>query len=163
MKIDKAKFYFKIEQKTKTNYKLYVWSLTLNHTIPTLNELSKEAFWKHCCKTRKCWLLAFSLFPTMISTLSKTANIILSTAVYQHYICCLKMLLIWFWAKIFSFIRLNKAVNPFPNKPWFLHVCITSLLKTLWEKEKLLVTSNFPFSHSVFYPFEDLSFIFYQI
>ena len=24
-------------------------------------------------------------------------------------------------------------------------------LKTLWEKEKLLVTSNFSFSHSVFY------------
>ena len=34
--------------------------------------------------------------------------------------------------------------NPFPNKPWFLHVYSTSLLKTLWEKEKLLVTSNFP-------------------
>ena len=43
--------------------------------------------------------------------------------------------------------------NPFPNKPWFLRVCSTSLLKTLWEKEKLLVTSNFSFSHSVFYPF----------
>ena len=29
----------------------------------------------------------------------------------------------------------------------------TSLLKTLWEKEKLLITSNFSFSHSIFYPF----------
>ena len=28
----------------------------------------------------------------------------------------------------------------------------TSLLKTLWAKEKLLVTSNFSFSPSVFYP-----------
>ena len=36
--------------------------------------------------------------------------------------------------------------NPFPNKPWYLRVCSTSLLKTLWEKEKLLVTSkNSPF------------------
>ena len=26
-----------------------------------------------------------------------------------------------------------------------------AFLKTLWEKEKLLVTSNFSFSHSVFY------------
>ena len=43
-------------------------------------------------------------------------------------------------------------VNPFPNKPWFLRVCSTSLLKTLWEKEKLIVTSNFSFSHSVFLP-----------
>ena len=40
--------------------------------------------------------------------------------------------------------------NPFPNKPWFLRVCSTSLLKTLWEKEKLLIMSNFSFSHSVF-------------
>ena len=43
-----------------------------------------------------------------------------------------------------------RCLNPFPNKPWFLRVCSTSLLKTLQEKEKLLVTSNFSFSHSVF-------------
>ena len=46
---------------------------------------------------------------------------------------------------------------PFRNKNWFLRVCSISLLKTLWENEKLLVTSNFSFSHSVFYPFEELS------
>ena len=46
-------------------------------------------------------------------------------------------------------------LNPFPNMPWFLCVCSTSLLKTLWKKEKLLVTSNFSFSHSVFYPLEE--------
>ena len=45
------------------------------------------------------------------------------------------------------------AVKPFPNKPWFSRVCNRSLLKTLWEKEKLLVTSNFSFSHCVFHPF----------
>ena len=43
------------------------------------------------------------------------------------------------------------SVIPFPNKPWFLRVCSTSLWKTLWEKEKLLVTSNFSFFHNVFY------------
>ena len=48
-------------------------------------------------------------------------------------------------------------VNPFPNKTWFLRVCCTTLLKTLWEKEKLLVTSNFSFSRNVFYLFEELS------
>ena len=48
-------------------------------------------------------------------------------------------------------------INPFPNKPWFLRVCSISLLKTLREKEKLLVTSNFSFSHSVFYPLGELS------
>ena len=41
-------------------------------------------------------------------------------------------------------------VNPFPNKPWFIRVCSTSLLKTLREKEKLLVTSNFSFFPTVF-------------
>ena len=50
--------------------------------------------------------------------------------------------------------KVARGFNPFPNKPWFLRVCPTSFLKTLWEKEKLLVTSNFSFSHSVFYPFE---------
>ena len=51
----------------------------------------------------------------------------------------------------------ENPVHPFPNKPWFLSVCSTSVLKTLWEKKKLLVTSNFSFSHSVFYPFGELS------
>ena len=37
---------------------------------------------------------------------------------------------------------------------------ICRLLKTLWEEEKLLIMSNFSFSHSVFYPFEELSAIF---
>ena len=51
----------------------------------------------------------------------------------------------------------KKGIYSFPNKPLFLHVYSTSLLKTLWEKEKLLVTSNFSFSHSIFYPFGELS------
>ena len=34
-------------------------------------------------------------------------------------------------------------------------VYFTSLLKTLWEKENLLVTRNFFFSNSVFYSFKD--------
>ena len=50
--------------------------------------------------------------------------------------------------------------QPFPNNPWFLRVSSTSLLKTLWEKKKLLVTSNFFFYHSVFYLFRELSAIF---
>ena len=41
----------------------------------------------------------------------------------------------------------------FPKQALVLRVCSRSLLKTLWEKEKLLVTSNFSFSHSVLYSF----------
>ena len=52
----------------------------------------------------------------------------------------------------FAFIH-YVSFNPFPNKPWFSRVCSTSLLKTLWEKEKLLIRSNSSFSQSVFYPF----------
>ena len=47
--------------------------------------------------------------------------------------------------------------NPFPNKPWFLRVYGISLLKTLWEKEKKLVTSIFSFSHGVFYSIKEIN------
>ena len=71
------------------------------------------------------------------------------------------------WSKLKAFAENNLNVkimisgfNPFPNKPWFSHVCSTNLLKTMWEKEKLLLKSNFSFSHSVFYSFGELSAIF---
>ena len=59
-----------------------------------------------------------------------------------------------------SFLPYQRQIscfNPFPNKPWFLLVCSTGLLKTPWEKEKLLVMSNFSFFHSVFCHFGELS------
>ena len=59
-----------------------------------------------------------------------------------------------------SFNLEESKICCFPNKPWFLRVCSKSLLKALWEKEKLLVMSNFSFSCSVFYPFGKLSAIF---
>ena len=46
---------------------------------------------------------------------------------------------------------MRRTVNPFPNKPWFSCVCSLSLLKIL-GKIKFLVTSNFSFSNSIFYP-----------
>ena len=62
---------------------------------------------------------------------------------------------IFFLVMIAAYISL---FYPFPKKPWFSRVCSTSLLKTLCEKEKLLVkllmTSNFSFSHTVFNPLE---------
>ena len=51
-------------------------------------------------------------------------------------------------------------VNPFPNKPWFIRFCSVGLLKTLWEKEKLLVMNNFSFSHGVFTSYGELPSIF---
>ena len=63
---------------------------------------------------------------------------------------------------VFTHERLYSSLNPFENNPWFLQVCSTSLLKTQWEKEKLLVTSNFSFFHSVFYLFGELSAFFIE-
>ena len=54
-------------------------------------------------------------------------------------------------------------LNPFPNKPWFSRVCSTSLLKTLWEKEKLLITRNFSFSCRCFLPFRRTFCHFHQL
>ena len=64
---------------------------------------------------------------------------------------------------MFYYYHYYYSFNIFLNKSWFLRVCSTSLLKTLLEKEKLVVTSNFPFSHIVFWPFGYPSAIFYQI
>ena len=47
--------------------------------MPTSNSTGKEASRKHCRKRRKCRGPAFSPFPTMLSTLSKTEIIILFT------------------------------------------------------------------------------------
>ena len=48
-------------------------------------------------------------------------------------------------------------LKPFPNKPLLFSVYSTSLLKTMWEKEKLHITSNFSFSHSNLYSVGELS------
>ena len=50
--------------------------------------------------------------------------------------------------------------QPFPkNSPGF-YVSAVQVLKTLWEKEKLLIPSNFYFSYCVFYLFGEFSAIF---
>ena len=65
----------------------------------------------------------------------------------HHLFCHLQMLSMYIGLKFCC------LVYPFPNTPLFLCVCSTFLSKTLWEKEKLLVPSNFSFSPSPFYPF----------
>ena len=63
---------------------------------------------------------------------------------------------------ICSVIYVTEALPPFSNNPLFLLDCCTSLLKTPLEKEKLLVTSNFSFSHGVFNSFGELTAIFIE-
>ena len=99
---------------------------------------------KHCGKRRNCSLRAISLFPTVFSK-----------GLYCRHV---KPGLVWERVK-HGYYLINKMFNTFPNKPWFLRVCTTSL----WEKEKLFVTINFSFSHSVFYTFGELSAIFIKL
>ena len=72
-----------------------------------------------------------------------------SSQFHQIWNCCLGTHSVW---KSLKFI-IWERVNPFPHNDTFWCPWETSLLKTQWEKEKLLVTSNFSFSHNVFYLF----------
>ena len=119
-------------------------SLNLSQTSPGFHVSAVEVFWKRCGKRRNCSEWAISYFPTLFSIhyenfLQVSSNMKLLSANS-------------FSLDGLKFIVLER-VNPFPNKPLFLYVCSTSLLKTLREKEKLLITSNFSFSLSVFYLF----------
>ena len=71
----------------------------------------------------------------------------------KRKICSLWAFLIF--SQTFSkylYYRPVERANTFPNKPWLLRVCSRRLLKTLWEKEKLLVTSNSSFFPQCFLP-----------
>ena len=114
-----------------TVFKLVVWGV-----LRTLKENDKMLF---TISKRKniMWfgrnafnLIFFLLFPQYFLPLSKTEITLLAT------------------------------FNPFPHNNTFWRPWETSLLKTLREKEKLLVTSNFSFSRSVFYLFGWMSSIF---
>ena len=56
----------------------------------------------------------------------------------------------------------KSSLYPFPNKLFFLMCLHYKYLKTLWEKEKLLIMSNFSFSHCIFYSFGELFTIFIE-
>ena len=119
---------------------------SLQHNCNLRTEIHPGMGRKHCGKSRKCWLPASSPFPTMLSK-AFFISWSLEVGIVRN-------------RQIEHTLPNSPVLNPFPNKPWFLRVCSPSLLKTLWENEKLLVTSNFSFSHRVFYPFRELSGIF---
>ena len=59
-------------------------------------------------------------------------------------------------------IQMRPTLTPSQTSPGFYASAVQVFLKTLWENEKLLVTSNFSFSHSAFYPFWRTSYHFHQ-
>ena len=136
---------------------LFGKGLTLSHTVAPFHMSGIEVISKHCGKRR-----TFSPFHTMFSILSDRN----CHSFYIYFVVCKcfpfvqgQIFVGWEWVKFVKW----QMINPFPNKPWFLSVCRTRLLKTLWEKEKLLVTSNFSFSNSIFHPFGEYSAIFIKL
>ena len=109
-----------------------------------LNSLLKKKFWTSqkciCRRHNKCDSKIEICYGMGREKISKRRNYWLSS--FSSF------------PKFFSTASFFRVVNSFPNKPWILLVCCTRLLKTRWGKEKLLVTSNFSFSRSVFYLFE---------
>ena len=95
-------------------------------------------------KRRNCSQWAISSFPTVFSTRTFCH--------FQQSGSCLQTFSIWKSLR-FSF---GKGLM-LPHIDTFWRPLETNLLKTLREKEKLLVTSNFSFTHSVFYQFRELS------
>ena len=60
----------------------------------------------------------------------------------------------------FTLSQTTKVFKPFTTQSRFLTTLGKKcLLKTLWEKEKMLVTSIFSFSHNIFYPESGAQFI----
>ena len=52
----------------------------------------------------------------------------------------------------------EKLPNPFPHIDAFWRICSRRLLKTQWQKETLLKTSNSSFCHNVFYFFSNYTY-----
>ena len=93
--------------------------------------------WKHCGKRRNCSLWAFLLFP----------------------LCFQKLCVV----DASKWVPVELRVNSLPHslnleRPWE-----RNLLKTLWEKEKIMVISIFSFSHDVFNPIMDRNYYFSNI
>ena len=64
-------------------------------------------------------------------------------------------------SEVLSFGKVSKPYSTlYQARPGFSVSPATGLLKTLWEEEKLCVTSNFSFFHSAFNQFGKLSAIF---
>ena len=115
--------------------------LTLYQTIPTFNDS------------------AFSPFPTMFSTHLKK-NFCVSVTFIVSSANALNLdqsinLSSGKGLKYFSFRKMSNVKALYHTMSTFDGPEKDRLLKTLWEKEKMLVTSIFFFSHNVFYASQD--------
>ena len=112
----------------------------------------------HPCSNNQFFLQMFSNF-----VLCEILSMGRSTALTEHDSYCSvtskKHVMFLYVSTVSMFLYMStdleylsgmSCLNSFPNKPLILRVISTGLLKTLWEKEKLLITSNFSFSQCFF-------------
>ena len=124
--------------------------LSSNLKLSSANSFSLEES-KICC-------LGKGQSHTAIDSFTKPYSLLMTWERFFFLQHCRKIVRCWLSA--FSSISTSLLATNFnllSNKPWFLHVCKTRFLKTLSEKKKLLIVSNFSFSNSVLYPFGELS------
>ena len=113
-----------------------MYSLNHYHTVPHLKHLRYIAVENIVRKEEIACNKQFLLFSQ--GFLPCMALFFLSKCTFK---CGLQFVSIW------TSLQFRHLVmgNLFPNKLWFLSVCSKSLLKTQWEKEKLLITAISPF------------------
>ena len=119
--------------------------------------ITHDSIFKHVSPFSTTTISQFPVFAFVLSPLQNKSRR-QHTRLHQNFILLIKKKQLW--KSLYCHIVSRHPLNSLPNKPWFLLVCSTSRLETLWEKEKLLVTSNFSLFHSVFNPFGELSAIF---
>ena len=157
------------------------FDLTLYHTIPTFSKKPLEnivgkgenpgnqhfllfpqffllfsrrisLFWtRNICGLRWLWIWTSPKWRRLVKELTSKQHALYRFKIRLHILSSL--ILIYAIHKSPWSLPCHQMVNPFPLNETFWRPWETSLLKTLWENEKWLITSNFFFSHSVFYPF----------
>ena len=128
---------------------------THNHQVisPTRSR-SPLSHWRGTNSTEE---YSLSCSPRLVNLKITTSDLVKAYGLANQKLCYFKMTLNIYCIYIYKGKKKNlenhtKSVfNHFPNRPLFFSVCCASLSKTLSEKEKLLVTSNFSFSHSFVY------------
>ena len=111
---------------------------------------------KHCGKRRNCSLRAISPFPAVFQK-ACFPGVSEGVIVWEWVKFCLKLLSIWrnltlSQTTILDLPKLRVFRRKFQiyDSEMKMAECSQNGSKTLWEKEKLLLTNNFSFSHSVF-------------
>ena len=106
-----------------------------------------DCIWKQREETRTCLSWAISLFVIMVSTIFKKDTFIdryFHILTYMYLVVCFRIVVCRTGLSSISFT----VDNPIPPACWRL--CSREHLKTLWEKENMLIMRNYSFLQCYF-------------